>query len=265
MALTGRLGTPTSTPGNLQLGTVGTAPAGSEMYSSTVSTTQAQALSLAHVPATVSEYVLHAQPGNTKVLDLGTGGTPPANWQTAGFDDSTWATPRNDTAGGPDYITIPGYPNVPNYALFRWRTTITVPAGGMLSLVTGHTVANDDFLECWINGVRVSALGEATGTAGPNLSADVTAYVNVGANLIAFQTRNTSGSGYSDFTSYADLTVDTATPITISPVLWKGPGTWFLLATTDSYVYWGSGAFQSNATAGQLVFWNPDHVFTETP
>jgi hypothetical protein len=205
--------------------------------------------------------VLVAHPDNTRVLDLGTSSSVPSNWYTAGFDDSAWATPRSDTVYGPDWITIPSYsPTVPNYALFRWRTFISVPTGGIISLIVGETHANDDFLECWINGVRVSELEETAGGAGPVVTADVSGYLSAGANLIAFKTDNTSGFGASDFTSHAKLTVDVQVPTL--PVLWKGIGTWFLLNTTDPYVYWGGGAFQSDSAKGALVFWD-NREFTE--
>lgn len=96
-----------------------------------------------------------------RVYLLASGGTPPAGWESPGFDDSAWAvpikpvwSPGHVTAQNGDWLTYPGAIGASDTLLFRWTWPLPAPPykpGGVHSLQWGSYEA----AKLWVNGTRV--------------------------------------------------------------------------------------------------------------
>lgn len=170
--------------------------------------------------------------GTVKALTLGNGGTPPADWQATGFDDSAWvgAVTANTNAPGYPYPPPPGAAWVwsenppaaaPEQALFRHH--FSLPAGR----ITGASLAlnaDDSVTSGYLNGTQVAALSgpATTGQFQVTTAIPLDTLVAGGSNVLALEGINptppspnpTAGVAYTLTVTYAasgDVATDPTT------------------------------------------------------
>jgi len=120
-------------------------------------------------------------------------GTPPANWQTIAFDDSTWATSinYNDNSGTNPYI--PGTQFIWGATRTEWHEVLIRFKITMTGMATGTLhVAVDDMYLLYFNGVQIGA--QQVITENPAVQTyNIT--LQAGVNVLAFWGKNDKDNG----------------------------------------------------------------------
>jgi hypothetical protein len=126
-----------------------------------------------------------------KVLDLGVGGTPPTNWFTSGFNDTSWSAPVVQTGAtigspisGSAWIT---YSSGLKSANDEWlhRVSFSLPSG-TLSTATLQVTVDNQVEELYVNGTSLTVGPTQTQTISIPL-ADLTSGAT---NWLAFKLLN---------------------------------------------------------------------------
>lgn len=105
-------------------------------------------------PTASSAYTLLSAAGSGKALDLGTSGSPPAGFQSVGFNDTTWANTITDGVAsgiaGADRVVYSGFVSPSDNEQWAFRQEFTPPAGTITS-ATIQVMADNALLGLWIN------------------------------------------------------------------------------------------------------------------
>jgi hypothetical protein len=149
-------------------------------------------------PATAST-VTAPSSTTSKALSLWNGASnnsPPAGWETPGFNDTAWSAPANPAgaAGGSDPAALFLWPtSVPladaEQALVRQHFTLP---DGQVSSATFKFVANDALDGAWINGTLLSGTVYTGAITVVTVTIPIALLVAGGDNVIAVKGRNTT-------------------------------------------------------------------------